>query len=485
MNYFQLVLKQMRQRALSTWLTTLSVMLGVGLAVAIMILGRESQSLFGQNDYGYDAIIGKKGSMLQLVLNTVYHLDVSPGNIPFSQYTRLLDPHFPKGVPIPADNYFKYVKIAEPTVVGDTLNGQYRIVGVQTSFFGFDEHSKPLPPDEVLDYRPGEKLQIADGHVFAFNKFEAVVGSDIPRLTGKGIGSTFRATHGTPVPGEPLSIHAQVWTVVGVLAPTHTAIDRVVYIPLLSFYTIPAHAANIMATAAIRNGNSPLAFSTDADEDQTHLPDANGIQHFSDYDFDTKDNTIHLNIQKLPREDWLISAILVQSRGGVTEKLLEYNLNNGTDVMACNPAQVMRQFFNTFLQPLQWLLLLICSLVTIVAAVGILVSIYNSVSARLKEIAIIRALGATRTTVLTLICLEAGLIALFGSILGLLAGHGVNALGAWYMSRNYGEFLGYDYVEYLLEAGYVLAVIVLAVFAGLVPAMKAYRTPVATNLVVT
>ena len=123
MNYFQLVLKQMRQRALSTWLTTLSVMLGVGLAVAIMVLGRESESLFGQNDYGYDCIIGKKGSKLQLVLNTVYHLDVSPGNIPFSEYTRLLNPHLPAGVPLPADNYYKYVKIAVPTVVGDTLNG--------------------------------------------------------------------------------------------------------------------------------------------------------------------------------------------------------------------------------------------------------------------------------------------------------------------------------------------------------------------------
>jgi putative ABC transport system permease protein len=480
MNYFQLVLKQMRQRALSTWLTTLSVMLGVGLAIAIMILGRESQSLFGQNDYGYDAIIGKKGSKLQLVLNTIYHLDVSPGNIPYDQYTRLQKP--PAGIPVPPDNYYKYVKIAEPTVVGDTLNGQYRIVGVQTSFFGFDSHGNPLPPDEVMDYRPGKKLEIADGHVFAFNKFEAVVGSDIPRLTGKTIGSTFQATHGTPIPGEPPDIHMQVWKVVGVLAPTHTAIDRVVYIPLRSFYTIAEHGAGLIAEAALRSGNAPDTFDPDSDSDQPHPADANGIQHFSNYDFDTKDGTIKL---KLPPEIWAISAILVQSRGGDTEQSLEYDLNNGTDVMAVNPASVMREFFDTFLKPTRWILLLICSLVTVVAAVGILVSIYNSVSARLKEIAIIRALGATRTTVLTLICIEAGLVALFGSILGLLAGHGVNALGAWYMSHKYGEFLGYDYIEYLFEAGYILAVLVLAVFAGLVPAMKAYRSPVATNLVAT
>src|SRR5580704_15032462 len=201
MNYFQLVLKQMRQRALSTWLTMLSVTLGVGLAIAIMILGRESQSLFGQNDYGYDAIIGKKGSKLQLVLNTIYHMDVSPGNIPYDQYTRLLPP--PPGMQVPPDNFSKYVKIAVPTVVGDTLNGQYRIVGTLAKLFGYDDSGNPLPDDQVMEYRPGMKLQFSEGHVFASNKFEAIVGSDIPGLTGKGVRSTFQATHGTPVPGEP------------------------------------------------------------------------------------------------------------------------------------------------------------------------------------------------------------------------------------------------------------------------------------------
>src|SRR6266404_4881673 len=87
MNLFQLVFKQMRQRALSTWLTLLSVVIGVALAVAIMILQRESDHLFGQSDFGYDVIIGPpKGSPLQLTLNTVYHLDKSPGNVPYSLY---------------------------------------------------------------------------------------------------------------------------------------------------------------------------------------------------------------------------------------------------------------------------------------------------------------------------------------------------------------------------------------------------------------
>jgi putative ABC transport system permease protein len=478
MNYFQLVLKQMRQRALSTWLTTLSVMLGVALAIAIMVMGRESQSLFGQSDYGFDAIMGKKGSKLQLVLNTIYHLDVSPGNIPYEQYTRLLK--LPAGFPAQADNYAQYVRLAEPFVVGDTLNGQYRIVGTLNSYFGFDDQGRPLPPDQVMDYRPGQKLQIADGRVFAANKFEAVVGSEIPNLTGKGIGAQFLATHGTPIPGEPADVHKQQWTIVGVLAPTHTAIDRVVYIPLISFYTIPAHAAGVRAQAKLRAGEQPDMNALLTEPEQAPQPDANGIQHFADYDFDTKNGTISKGV---PEELWGISGIQVQTRGGASEAQLEYLLNNSTDVMCVNPASVMREFFDTFLKPTRKLLLIICSLVTIVAAVGILVSIYNSVSARLKEIAILRALGATRNTVLTLICLEAGLVALFGAILGVIVGHLVTAAGAWYMVHTYGESLDYGWIELVFEALYVGGVIVLAVLAGLVPAIKAYRTPVATNLV--
>jgi putative ABC transport system permease protein len=476
-NYFQLVLKQMRQRALSTCLTTLSVMLGVGLAIAIIVLGRESGELFGQNSYGYDAIIGMKGSKLQLVLNTVYHLDVSPGNIPFSVYTRLLPP--PPGVPPEPDSFAKYVKIAVPTVVGDTLGGVYRIVGTTPQFFGYDDWGKKLPADQAMDYRPGMELEIAQGKIFDGNKFEAVVGSDIPKLTGQGIGTQFHATHGAPLPGQTPDVHAQIWHVVGVLAPTHTAIDRVVYIPLISFYTILEHGPGLIAHSALRSGAAAPSQPTE-EEDPNPPADANGVQHFRFYDFDTKTQTIHL---KISPDLWEVSAILVQSRGGFTESRLEYELPYAIpEVMAVNPATVMREFFQTFLTPSRKLLLLICSLVTIVAAVGILVSIYNSVSARLREIAILRALGATRGTILTLICLEAGLIALIGSVLGLALGHGVAGVGSWYMNRTFGQPLNWMYCDWL-EILYVVGVILLAVLAGLVPAIKAYRTPVATNLV--
>src|SRR3954470_9609003 len=122
MNLFQLVLKQMRQRSLSTWLTLLSVLLGVGLAVAIMILRRESQNLFAQSDFGYDILIGPpKGSPLQLTLNTVYHMDVSPGVIPYQIY----DDMARKDKPPPGHpDYRPYVKLVVPFMVGDSYNGR-------------------------------------------------------------------------------------------------------------------------------------------------------------------------------------------------------------------------------------------------------------------------------------------------------------------------------------------------------------------------
>jgi putative ABC transport system permease protein len=100
-----------------------------------------------------------------------------------------------------------------------------------------------------------------------------------------------------------------------------------------------------------------------------------------------------------------------------------YLINNGPQAVAVNPAAEMRNFFNVFLAPSGKVLLMISLLVTIVAAVAILVSIYNSVAARIREVAILRALGATRQRILAMVCLEAGLIGLLGGIGGLVAGH--------------------------------------------------------------
>ena len=90
----------------------------VRLLQLVMILQRESDKLFGQSDFGYDILIGPpKGSPLQLTLNTVYHMDVSPGVIPYQIYEDMArkTPALP-GHP----DYRPYVRWAVPFMVGDS-----------------------------------------------------------------------------------------------------------------------------------------------------------------------------------------------------------------------------------------------------------------------------------------------------------------------------------------------------------------------------
>lgn len=603
MNLFQLIFKQMRQRALGTWLTLLSVLLGVALAVAIFLMRDAGSSLFGQTEYGYDVLVGiGQGSPLQLTLNTVYHIDKSPGNVPYWVYETLDSQWRPPRSARGEFNINAHVKTVIPIAVGDTYKGR-PIIGAPPKMFvsltslhekianvrdqenalmndlrgagqsggwkaafkvrqeqidggvqkirgelkqvaqsttplleqpdpAADQdadaakwvYGKPITfqadaavsechaasaaldkkdiagalphQDKVwkaldavfksvgaeggpLEYRPDMNYELADGRVYHAWKLEAVIGSEVAQKTGLKIGDSFHATHGNPGPNEIPDVHAEQWKVVGVLKPTHTAADRGLYIPLISFYCIAEHKKGLEAQQAIREGKSGQPATGD-DEG----PPPYTLVYGDTLDPDLPHTKDFISLET-PKKDWAISAIMVRSRGGVAGDSLIYFIQHDglhANIQAINPARVMRQFFDTFFAGSTTVLLVIATLVSIVAAIGILVSIYNSVSARNREIAILRALGATRGRVLTLICLEAGLIGLGGAILGLIVGHLLGGIGSIYMSRTLGQ--GFNWVATgWWEWIYLCGVVVIALAAGLVPAAKAYRTPVATNLV--
>ena len=541
MNLFQLVLKQMRQRALSTWLTLLSVVIGVALAIAILILQRESDHLFGQSDFGYDIIIGPpKGSPLQLTLNTVYHLDKSEGNIPYALYQDMSH----KGKPLPGHtDYGQYVRHAIPFMVGDSYKG-HRLVGTSPQMFGFDDDAKPfvgydsmgrrLPeyqdpglPEELRDkskpvaastfeYRKEHKYELAQGTGFHARRFEAIIGSEIAEKEGMKLGDQFQATHGFPGPNEKPDIHKPKWTVIGILKPTHTANDRVLFIPLISLYAIEEHDIGMIEQLMLKN-NFIWRASTPAQTREflkNHGSDPDAMEkatkrHFKIDDAtptappasgelmkDTKPDaapdaeepdayTLDKNgdiVPELPESAWQVSAILVKTRAAIKYEELMYQFQVvNQEATAVNPASVMRDFFDTFLASSTEVLLIISRLVMVVAGVSILVSIYNSVSARVREIAIMRALGATRLRILTLICAEAALVGLLGSLLGLLFGHLTGSIESFYFNQRIGQSIEWYRVS-TTEFYSVLLAVGIAALAGLVPAVKAYSSPVAVNL---
>src|SRR5918999_3313988 len=81
-----IVRRSLRQHALSTFVTVLAVALASGLVMAVFSIKNQTYDAFTGGNAGFDAVLGARGSQLQLVLNTVFHLETSPGNIPWDIY---------------------------------------------------------------------------------------------------------------------------------------------------------------------------------------------------------------------------------------------------------------------------------------------------------------------------------------------------------------------------------------------------------------
>jgi putative ABC transport system permease protein len=438
MNLIKIVCKNMRQRALATCLTTLSVALGVALCAAILLIRQEMQKRFEQGAIGYEMVVGAKGSPLQLVLNTVFHLDISPGNIPWDLFTTLRDD--------------RRVKLAIPFAVGDNYRG-FRIVGTTDALF------------REFEFEPGRKFAFAQGGPFQFSEealehafeeaaerakaaaegktaephdhdrvSEAVLGSAVAAQTGLKLGNTFVASHGLQEAADE-KVHGDVaWKVVGILAPTGTANDRAIFINLDSFYHIEGHE--------IRETGKPL-------DDDTTPPG-------------------------------MVSSIVLKLRTPVHALGLAREINDSLNAMAAFPASEIRNLFQ-IVGNIDRVLLAQAILIVIVAGVAIAVSIYNSLSERRREIAILRALGARRRTIFAIVVWEAVAICLLGGVAGLLGGHAIVTLANVALQEASGFTVAafrFQTVELLVLAGCVI----LGALSGFGPAARAYRTDVAENL---
>jgi putative ABC transport system permease protein len=116
-----------------------------------------------------------------------------------------------------------------------------------------------------------------------------------------------------------------------------------------------------------------------------------------------------------------------------------------------------------------------------VAGISIMVSIFNSMNDRRHEIAIMRALGARRVTVMLTILVESILLSLIGGFFGLLLAHGIIGACSPLIANWTGVAVGmlqFQTRELILIPGLIL----LASAVGYLPALSAYKTDVARAL---
>jgi putative ABC transport system permease protein len=202
-----IVTRSLRQHALSTSITVASAALASGLVMAVFTVHSATSHAFSGGRSEYDAILGARGSQEQLVLNTLFHLDASPGNIPWSMYREIADD--PR------------IERAVPYALGDNYKG-YRIIGTTLDVF----HGRALVPP---------------GQLFDPERRQAVVGSAVARATGLVRGGEFHPSHGLTYDPKDPQAHAERYVVTGVLAPTGTPDDRAIFIPIEGVYRMGGH----------------------------------------------------------------------------------------------------------------------------------------------------------------------------------------------------------------------------------------------------
>ena len=85
----RLIYRSLRQHALSTLVTAGSIALAAGLLMTVWMVKTQAQRAFTETSTGFDAVLGARGSKLQLVLNAIFHLEASPGNLGWADYEQI------------------------------------------------------------------------------------------------------------------------------------------------------------------------------------------------------------------------------------------------------------------------------------------------------------------------------------------------------------------------------------------------------------
>ena len=292
-----------------------------------------------------------------------------------------------------------------------------RIVGTSIDLFEFDWESFGRNP-----------YKLAEGEYFD-KAMEAVVGANVAAETGLQLGDTFVGTHGfVDVPGA--HVHKEhPYTVVGVLARSGTPNDRAIFCDLKSIWDIHKHKDH---------------------ED--------GIGHEDE-----------------------VTAVLLKLASPVLRFEFKDKINKDYNAMGVIPINEIRKLYDQLLGVAKAVLLAIGYLVVVISAISILIGLYMAILQRKRDLAIMRALGASKGEIFGGVIIEAFWV----TVLGLGAGWVLGTLVCWGLGSYLSEKTGFGISAISVTADLVTAysvVLLMGLVAGVLPAWQAYRTDVARDL---
>ncbi|OWK70267.1 FtsX-like permease family protein [Pedobacter sp. AJM] len=207
MNILKLSTKNLSGNALTTILNIILVAFGVGILSILFLASTQIGNKLESNSKDIDLVVGAKGSPLQLILSSIYHIDFPTGNIPAKDAQELMQNPM--------------VKRAVPLALGDNYQG-YRIVGTDSTFTGL------------------YGLKIAEG-TFWNKDLDATIGSAVAQESKLKVGDKFFGAHGLSNSDDEHKQHA--YKVTGILAPQGNVTDNLILTNIGSVYKMhePSH----------------------------------------------------------------------------------------------------------------------------------------------------------------------------------------------------------------------------------------------------
>lgn len=380
-------------RPLGAALNVLLLALGLGSITFLLLVGAQLSKAFDRDLAGIDVVVGAKGSPMQLILSGVLHVDVPPGNIPLKA-VRELEKH-------------PMVKSLIPISLGDSLQG-FRIVGTSHAYA---EHYGAT---------------LAQGRQWTA-PMEAVLGATVARKLGLKLGDRFIGSHGLGAGGH---LHGDnPYTVVGILQPSGSVIDRLVLTDTASVWKVH--------------------------EDYTAVDDED---------------------RAAMEEEREITMALVQYTTPMAALSFPRYVNTSTEMQAAAPALEITRLLSMLGLGTD-VLRAFAGVLLLTAGLSVFIALWSAVRERRADLAVLRMLGAAAPKVAALLLCEAVWLAVVASVLGLALGQGFAAALGWFLQLDNSLLIGGITWPVSLAVVPLLALGV-SVVSALLPTWAAYRVSV-------
>ena len=383
-------------RPLAAALNVLLLSLGLASITFLLLLSLQLDKAFDKDLAGIDAVVGAKGSPMQLILCGVFHIDVPTGNVPLTAVQAL------------AAN--PLVASVIPLSLGDSFQG-FRIVGSSQAYVS---HYGATLSQGALWRAP----------------MEVVLGAAVAKRLGLQVGNTFVGSHGLGAGGH---LHeADPYTVVGILQPSGTVIDRLIVTDTASTWKVH---------------EDHHAVHDDHDEDHAAEEKAREVT-LALVQYQTP-----LAAMSFPR--WVNTTTALQAASPALEitRLLSM-LGLGTDVL--------RAFAGVLL---------------LTAGLSVFIALLNAVRERRADLALLRMLGAPPRKIAALLLGEALWLGVMSALIGIAGGQALALLIGWMLQLDNTLLIGaWAWPLELLWVPALACLVSLA--AAIVPTVGAYRVSV-------